>query len=375
MPFLPLKWQFLFQRLTRETRFMLILGIESSCDETAAAVLRDGHTLLSNVINSQIAVHSPYGGVVPELASRNHLENIYPVVAAALSQAGVTLDDLDGLAVTQGPGLVGSLLIGLSFAKAISAVKGIPYVGVDHIVGHLLSPFLEKEQPEFPYIALVASGGHSSIFLVQDHTTIQTLGRTRDDAAGEAFDKVGKILGLQYPGGPVISRLAEQGNPAAIPFPRAWLGPDSLDFSFSGLKTSVANYVHQHQQKDEPFNIPDVCASFQEAVVEVLCKKALKAAKSHGISTVVLAGGVAANSRLRSVLQDLGAERSIKIFMPSLELCTDNAAMIALAGFYHFAEKATTSFETDAYSRSPVLHPGPVPGATSPIAQQVGSEP
>ncbi|MCX5864764.1 MAG: tRNA (adenosine(37)-N6)-threonylcarbamoyltransferase complex transferase subunit TsaD [Deltaproteobacteria bacterium] len=350
---------------------MLILGIESSCDETAAAVLRDGNTLLSNVINSQIAVHSPYGGVVPELASRKHLENIYPVVETALRQAGITLDDLDGLAVTQGPGLVGSLLIGLSFAKAISAVKGIPYVGVDHIVGHLLSPFLEKEQPKFPYIALVASGGHSSIFLVQDHTTIQPLGRTRDDAAGEAFDKVGKILGLEYPGGPVISRLAEQGNPAAIPFPRAWLGPDSLDFSFSGLKTSVANYVHQRQQKNEPFDIPDVCASFQEAVVEVLCTKVLKAAQMHGIATVALAGGVAANSRLRVALQTLGAERGIKIFMPSFELCTDNAAMIALAGFYHFGQKATTSFDTDAYSRSPILHPRAVLGGSPPTPPEI----
>jgi len=354
---------------------MLILGIESSCDETAAAVLRDGNILLSNVINSQVAVHSPYGGVVPELASRKHLENIYPVVEAALKQAGVSLDDLDGLAVTQGPGLVGSLLIGLSFAKAISAVKSIPYVGVDHIVGHLLSPFLEKKQPEFPYIALVASGGHSSIFLVQDHTTIQPLGRTRDDAAGEAFDKVGKILGLEYPGGPVISRLAEQGNPAAIPFPRAWLGADSLDFSFSGLKTSVANYVHQHQQKNEPFNIPDVCASFQEAVVEVLCEKTLKAAQMHGISTVALAGGVAANSRLRAALRNLGAQRNIRIFMPSLELCTDNAAMIALAGYYHFAGKATTSFDTDAYSRSPFLHPDSVLAKSPPPSPAVRAQP
>lgn len=354
---------------------MLILGIESSCDETAAAVLRDGTTVLSNVINTQVAVHSPYGGVVPELASRKHLENIYPVVEAALAQAGVTLDDLDGLAVTQGPGLVGSLLIGLSFAKAISAVKGIPYVGVDHIVGHLLSPFLEQEQPEFPYIALVASGGHSSIFLVQSHTAIQPLGRTRDDAAGEAFDKVGKILGLEYPGGPVISRLATEGNPAAIAFPRAWLGPDSLDFSFSGLKTSVANYVHQRQQKNEPFSIPDVCASFQEAVVEVLCEKALKAAQMHHISSIALAGGVAANLRLRAALQKLGSQHNIKIFMPSLELCTDNAAMIALAGFYHFSKKATTSFETDAYSRSPILHPGTVAPGNSPNPPETCTKP
>lgn len=358
-----------------ETPPMLILGIESSCDETAAAVLRDGRTVLSNVINSQVAVHSPYGGVVPELASRKHLENIYPVVEAALSQAGVTLDDIDGLAVTQGPGLVGALLVGLSFAKGLSAVKGIPYVGVDHIVGHLLSPFLEKEHPEFPYIALVASGGHSSIFLVIDHTTIRPLGRTRDDAAGEAFDKVGKILGLEYPGGPVISRLAEKGNPAAIPFPRAWLGPDSLDFSFSGLKTAVANYVHQRRQKNEPVDIPDVCASFQEAVVEVLCKKVIMAAQQQGISTIALAGGVAANSRLRSTLHNLGATQNIKIFMPSRELCTDNAAMIALAGFYHFPQKATTSFDTDAYSRSPLLHPGFAPNGSSPASPEPRSAP
>jgi N6-L-threonylcarbamoyladenine synthase len=354
---------------------MLILGIESSCDETAAAVLLDGTTLLSNVINSQVAVHSPYGGVVPELASRNHLENIYPVVETALVQAGVTLDDLDGLAVTQGPGLVGSLLVGLSFAKAISAVKGLPYVGVDHIVGHLLSPFLEKEPPEFPYIVLVASGGHSSIFLVLDHTTIRPLGRTRDDAAGEAFDKVGKMLGLEYPGGPVVSRLAETGNPEAIPFPRAWLEPDSLDFSFSGLKTSVANYVQQRRQKNEPFSIPDVCASFQEAVVEVLCEKVLKAARMHHISTVALAGGVAANSRLRATLRQLGAQRGIKVFMPSLELCTDNAAMIALAGFYHFSTQATTSFDTDAYSRSPLLQPGPACPAGSPPSAKAPGKP
>ena len=354
---------------------MLILGIESSCDETAAAVLRDGNTLLSNVINSQVAVHSPYGGVVPELASRKHLENIYPVVEAALNQAGITLNDLDGLAVTQGPGLVGSLLVGLSFAKAISAVKSIPYVGVDHIVGHLLSPFLEKEQPEFPYIALVASGGHSSIFLVHDHTSLQLLGRTRDDAAGEAFDKVGKMLGLEYPGGPVISRLAEGGNPAAIPFPRAWLAPDSLDFSFSGLKTAVANYIPQRRQKNEPFNVPDVCASFQEAVVEVLCEKVLNAAQMHQIANVALAGGVAANARLRTSLQNLAAQRGIRIFMPSLELCTDNAAMIALAGFYHFSAQATTSFDTDAYSRSPFLQPGPVLAGNAPSPPKVSAAP
>ena len=330
---------------------MLILGIESSCDETAAAVLRDGHTLLSNVINSQVAVHSPYGGVVPELASRKHLENIYPVVAAALEQAGVTLDDLDGLAVTQGPGLVGSLLIGLSFAKAISAVRGIPYVGVDHIVGHLLSPFLEKEQPEFPYIALVASGGHSSLFLVQSHTAIQPLGRTRDDAAGEAFDKVGKILGLEYPGGPVISRLAEQGNPAAIPFPRAWLAPDSLDFSFSGLKTSVVNCVNTFRQKDLDLPVADICASFQEAVVEVLVAKTILAARRSGTEQVVMGGGVASNQRLRQVMHEQCATSGLRLFVPAPVYCTDNAAMVGLAGVHRFRRGELLAPDADVYSR------------------------
>ncbi|MGV1098780.1 tRNA (adenosine(37)-N6)-threonylcarbamoyltransferase complex transferase subunit TsaD [Thiovibrio sp. JS02] len=341
---------------------MLILGIESSCDETAAAVLRDGHALLSNVINSQVALHSAYGGVVPELASRKHLENIYPVVEAALRQAGVSLAEIEGIAVTQGPGLIGSLLIGLSFAKTISAVQGIPYVGVDHIVGHLLSPFLEEEKPEFPYVALIASGGHSSLFLVQDALTFIPLGRTRDDAAGEAFDKVGKILGLPYPGGPAISRLAREGNPGAFSFPRAWLEADSLDFSFSGLKTAVAGQVYQLQQKGEPFSAADICASFQEAVVEVLAEKAIRAAQGHGIANLTLAGGVAANPRLREYLKLRGTENGLKVFMPSPEFCTDNAAMIALAGHFHFGECATTSLDTDAYSRSQFIHPG-TPGS------------
>lgn len=338
---------------------MLILGIESSCDETAAAVLRDGHTLLSNVINSQVALHGKYGGVVPELASRSHLEHIYPVVQSALDQAGVDLAEIDALAVTRGPGLIGSLLVGISFAKAISAVRGIPCLGVDHIAGHLLSPLLEKEQPPFPYIALIASGGHSSIFLARTPLDFVLLGRTRDDAAGEAFDKVAKILGLSYPGGPAISELANRGDPAAIAFPRAWLERDSLDFSFSGLKTAVASYVHQPGRNNDAASVADICASFQEAVVEVLARKTMKAARDHGIRTVVLAGGVAANPRLRAYLQEHGEQEGRRIFMPSPEFCTDNAAMIALAGHYAFSDPATvSSLAMDAYSRSPLVQPG-----------------
>jgi len=354
---------------------MLILGIESSCDETAAAILRDGHELLASVINSQIAVHSPYGGVVPELASRHHLENIEPVVVAALNEAGITLDEIDGLAVTQGPGLVGSLLVGLSFAKALSLVKNIPYVCVDHLVGHLLSIFLEAEPPPFPFIALVVSGGHSSLFRVNDYSTYELLGRTKDDAAGEAFDKVAKILGLPYPGGPAVSAAARHGNPRAIDFPRAWLDCDSLDFSFSGVKTAVANYVIQRKQRHETLSTPDICASFQEAVVEVLAGKALSAARTNGIRDVVLAGGVAANPRLREYLREQGTAGKISVHLPSPVYCTDNAAMVALAGHHRFSE-ATRALDTDVYSRSYLGRPQLKPGKHSYGGpEQPGSQP
>ncbi len=332
---------------------MIILGIESSCDETAAAVLKDGRELLADVINTQIAIHSKYGGVVPELASRQHLENIYPVINEALARAGLSLDDIDGLAVTQGPGLIGSLLVGLSFAKALSLVKKIPYVGVDHMAGHLLSVFLGPETPEFPFIALVASGGHSSIFQAHTPTSFTLLGRTRDDAAGEAFDKVAKLLGLPYPGGPQISGLAAAGNREATHFPRAWLGKESLDFSFSGIKTAVANYVNQSQQRKENLAVADICASFQEAVVEVLVDKTIKAAKTAGIKEISLTGGVAANPRLREHLTERGRAENLRIFMPEPRFCTDNAAMIALAGDYLFqAGQQTMALDMDVYSRS-----------------------
>lgn len=333
---------------------MIILGVESSCDETAAAVLIDGR-LASNVINSQIAIHALYGGVVPELASRHHLQNIYPVVQAALDGAGVSLDDLDGMAVTQGPGLVGAVLVGLSFVKAISLVKGIPYVGVDHLVGHLLSVFLGDSTPDFPFVALIASGGHSSIFRVNSFFDYQLLGRSRDDAAGEAFDKVAKLLGLSYPGGPIISQLAASGNREAIAFPRAWLAPDSLDFSFSGVKTSVANHVNACRREGRELAIQDICASFQEAVAEVLVGKTVQAAEGEGVRNLVVAGGVAANPRLRELFAQHCPARGLSLFLTPLPFCTDNAAMIALAGSYQFEQKQTLSLAMDAYSRTPIL--------------------
>jgi N6-L-threonylcarbamoyladenine synthase len=333
---------------------MLLLAIESSCDETAAAVLQDGTNLLSSVIDSQIQVHSPYGGVVPELASRRHTETIYPVVKQALKQADVRLNQLDAVAVTQGPGLVGSLLIGLSFAKAVAYVEDIPCIGVNHMNGHLLSVFLGENHPIFPYIALVASGGHSSLYLVDDPLMYKQIGQTRDDAAGEAFDKVAKLLGLGYPGGPVIAEKAEKGNPEAVIFPRAWLETDSLDFSFSGVKTAVVNYVNRIKQKKEELFIPDVCASFQEAVVDVLVEKTISAARKSGISQIVLAGGVGANQRLREHLTRRGGDENIAVFLPPKHFCTDNAAMVAIAGFHLFKSNRHESdtLSMDVYSRS-----------------------
>jgi len=330
---------------------MLILGVESSCDETAAAILQDG-VLRANVINSQIDIHARYGGVVPELASRRHLENIYPVVQEAFDQAGVTLDDLDGMAVTQGPGLIGSLLVGLSFVKALSLVKKIPYTGVDHLAGHMFSVFLGNRHPEFPFVALVASGGHSSIFQSTAPLQYKLLGRSRDDAAGEAFDKVAKLLDLPYPGGPIISELALAGDRQAIKFPRAWLEPGSLDFSFSGVKTSVANHIHHCRNKGRPVMKADICASFQEAVVEVLVEKTILAARQKKVGQIVAAGGVAANKRLREFLTERCLQEGRALFLTPRQFCTDNAAMIALAGSYNFAGNSTLAYNMDVYSRS-----------------------
>jgi N6-L-threonylcarbamoyladenine synthase len=331
---------------------MLTLGIETSCDDTAAAVLRDSDTLLSSVLSSQDQIHTRFGGVVPELASRTHLEAIVPIVHEALDLAGVTLKDIDLIAVTQGPGLIGSLLVGFCYAKALSSVTRIPFVGVDHMAGHLLAVFLEEDKPEFPYIALIVSGGTSSIYLAQSHTSFSLLGRTRDDAAGEAFDKVAKLLGLPYPGGPRVSAEARAGNSAAIKFPRAWLAEESLDFSFSGLKTAVLNHCNQSRQMDIPLPLADICASFQEAIVDVLVEKTMLAARRHNVRTIVLGGGVSANPRLREAMSSRCQQEGKTLFVPRPSFCTDNGAMIAMAGFYYSRESEPGSYDQDVYSRS-----------------------
>jgi len=329
---------------------MLILGIESSCDETAAAVLDTTGGLLANIIHSQVALHAQYGGVVPELASRDHIKWIQRITHQALAEAGITLDEVDGIAVTRGPGLVGSLLVGLSFAKALALVKNIPIVGVDHLVGHLTSVFLGDELPHFPYLALTVSGGHTSLVLVKGPRDFTLVGCTLDDAAGEAFDKVAKLLGLEYPGGPSVARLATDGDPGAVAFPRAMPGKDNFDFSFSGVKTAVANYVREQRELPGTM-LADICASFQEAVCDVLVTKTLRAAVSEGLTEVVLAGGVAANTRLREMLRRRGVEQGIRVIATPLAFCTDNAAMICMAAKEIFMEKTGDSMNLDVYSR------------------------
>ena len=333
---------------------MFILAIETSCDDTAAAVVTAEHRVLSSIISSQNEIHARFGGIVPELASRRHIEMIGPVVEEALAQAGLGLDDIDLVAATQGPGLVGSLLVGFTFAKGLVVVRGLPCVGVDHMVGHLLSCLLEEKRPEFPYTALIVSGGNTSLFAVDSPLTCTRLGHTRDDAAGEAFDKVAKLLELGYPGGPVISRLAAEGKATAIRFPRARLAEHSLDFSFSGLKTAVASHVEGLRRSQQPLAINDICASFQEAVVEVLVDKTLEAVRQTGHSRVVIGGGVAANPRLRQLLNERCQAQNLELFMPSLAYCTDNAAMIGVAGYYRFLAGELAEADTDAYSRSPL---------------------
>ncbi len=328
---------------------MLILGIDTSCDDTSASVVEDGSRILSNIVSGQADIHVKYGGIVPELASRQHIEMITPVVDEALKTAGISLGDLGAIAVCYAPGLIGSLLVGCSFAKAVSYAKNIPLVAVNHLEGHLLSPFLESPQPQFPFISLVVSGGHTSLYLAESFGRYTELGRTRDDAAGEAYDKVSKLLGLGYPGGPVIDRLAAEGDPKAVDFPRAYL-PESLDFSFSGLKTAVLNYVRKNQQctpvlspaSGVSFRIEDVAASFQEAVVDVLVRKTQSAAQQMGISRIAIAGGVAANCGLRTRMKKMGDGQGIEVFLPAQMLCTDNAAMIAVAG-YHMAARCAFS--------------------------------
>ncbi len=331
---------------------MLILGIESSCDETAAAVLQDGQKLLSNVIASQIRIHEKYGGVVPEIASRKHVEVIVPVILEALEKAGVTLESIGGIAVTRGPGLVGSLLVGLSMAKALALARNIPFVGVNHLEGHVASAFLADEKPSFPFIALVVSGGHTNIYVVQDFDRMRLVGQTRDDAAGEAFDKAAKLLDIGYPGGVVIDRLAKSGNPSVHAFPRSM--KDTLEFSFSGVKTALLTYMKKRQSAPSPEEIPDIVASYQEAIVDVLVDKTLRAAEMQAIGQVAVVGGVAANSRLRARFHEDARKRGIRVFIPPPVFCTDNAAMIAVVGHHALARGRRDSFDLNALSRWPV---------------------
>ncbi|SMC24247.1 O-sialoglycoprotein endopeptidase [Desulfacinum hydrothermale DSM 13146] len=340
---------------------MLILGIETSCDETAAAVVRNGRDVLSDVVASQIAVHSPYGGVVPELASRKHVEAIVPVVGQAVDRAGCSLHDLDAVAVTQGPGLVGALLVGLSAAKGLAYALNKPLLAVNHLEGHMEAAFLDKDRPQVPFICLVVSGGHTSLYHVSPDGTSRCVGHTRDDAAGEAYDKVAKLLGLGYPGGVIIDRLAQRGNPIAFEFPRSRLEKGSLDFSFSGIKTAVAYFVKRYGSPGEeghgeaPYRLEDLAASFQEAVVDVLVEKTLQAAERYGVGHVALAGGVAANSRLRRRMEEECAYRRLQLHVPSVRHCTDNAVMVAAAGYRLWLRQGFTPdpLELDAVSRLP----------------------
>ena len=349
---------------------MLILGIDTSCDDTSASVMEDGSKILSNIVSSQTEIHARYNGIVPELASRRHIEMILPVVEESLKKADVSLSEISAIAVCHGPGLIGSLLVGCSFAKAVCYSKGIPLIAVNHLEGHLLSAFLESPSPEFPFLSLVVSGGHTSLYIAEDFGKYTEIGRTRDDAAGEAFDKVSKLLGLGYPGGPVIDRLAAEGNPHAIEFPRAYL-PETFDFSFSGLKTAVLNYLRVQEQKigsaeaqmsappQPPLGkggieggvsselqnfrtsalVSDIAASFQAAVIDVLARKVEWAVKKERINRVTLSGGVSANSSLRKRINEIGKGKGWEVFMPSTALCTDNAAMIACAGYHRFLNK------------------------------------
>jgi len=329
---------------------MIILGIETSCDETAAAVVVDGTQIRSSVVSSQIEVHHPFGGVVPELASRKHMEAIVPVVTEALAGSGMDSKQLDAIAVTQGPGLVGALLVGFCFAKSFAFALDIPWVGVNHLEGHINSLFLEEDPPPFPFVALLASGGHTSIYYVTSHTRFEVVGQTRDDAAGEAFDKVAKMLGLGYPGGGVIDRLATQGDPEKIVFPRPFLDKSTFDFSFSGLKTSVRRYIEKNMDAYQE-QIPDIAAGFQESVVDVLSFKVIHAALMKGCEHIAVVGGVAANNRLREKVRQEAELKGLKVHIPSMDLCSDNAAMIAATGYHYLIAGTVSGLCDDVYSR------------------------
>jgi len=329
---------------------MKILGIETSCDETSAAVVENGVHILSNVVASQVDLHQKYGGVVPEVASRKHVELLIPTVKEALEQANCTLDDIDAVAVINRPGLIGSLIVGVAGAKAIALARGLPLVGVHHLEAHIYANFLAFPDPRFPFVCLIVSGGHSDIVYATDHGEYEMMARTRDDAAGECFDKCARVMGLDYPGGPIIDRLARAGNPGAVHFPRAKVG-DGLDFSFSGLKTAVIRFV---QDPENRMPLRDVAASLQEAVVDVLVENTLRAAEIKRADRIVLAGGVAANSRLRAEMEKCGSKRGIDVKYPPPDLCTDNAAMAAGAGRFRLAKFGPDDLTMDAYATEPL---------------------
>lgn len=334
---------------------MLTLGIETSCDETAAAVLQDDK-VLSSIVSSQIDIHKKYGGVVPELASREHLKNIMPIIRRALENASVSLSDIGLIAVTYAPGLIGALLVGVAAAKAIAYARNIPLIGVHHGEGHILAAHIEYPGIVYPYIALLVSGGHTALYQVKDLGNYRLLGQTRDDAAGEAYDKVAKLLGLEYPGGPVIDRLAQEGNPEAVKFPRGQL--EGFDFSFSGLKTAVKNHMAIFTSKDQgidpELNIKDIAASFQEAVVDILTQKTIRAARETGMDKIVVAGGVAANKSLRNRMMAQSAKYGITQYLPGMNLCIDNAAMIALAGYLRFRRGETSNLNLNPRASMPL---------------------
>lgn len=333
---------------------MKILAIESSCDETAAAVVEDGKTVLSNVINTQIDLHKQFGGVVPEVASRKHIENISNVVDKALSDAKISLSEVDAIAVTYGPGLVGALLVGVSTAKALSFAAKKPLIPVHHIKGHISANYIENPQFKPPFICLVASGGHSHIVYVRDFATYEVLAKTGDDAAGEAFDKVSRVLGLGYPGGPAIQECAKMGNPEAIRFPRVNMGDDGFDFSFSGVKTAVINYIHNAEQKGLEINKADIAASFQAAVTDVLSGHLIECAKKHNVKRIALAGGVAANKPLRDRCEKLAKQHKMEFICPSMSLCTDNAAMIGCAAYFEWQKGAIADMSLNAIANLPL---------------------
>ncbi len=331
------------------------MGIETSCDETAAAIVENGKKIISNVVASQISIHQKYGGVVPEIASRKHMESIIPVIDKALGESGKKITDLSAIAVTYGPGLIGSLLVGLSVAKAMAYAKNVPFIGVNHLEAHIYANFLEHNKIRPPFVCLIVSGGHTSLLYIKYFGEYKLLGQTKDDSAGEVFDKIARILGLGYPGGPIIEKLAKEGNSSSIKFPRPIMNDKSYDFSFSGLKTAVIYHIKELKKRNKDIPVRDILASFQQAAIDVLVKKTIKAALKFKTKQIILAGGVAANNSLRRDIKEKANLFNIKVFYPSISLCTDNAAMVASAGYYKFKKSEKSFLDLDAVSRLPLV--------------------